>query len=274
MKNIFSIILILTILSACTERIELELDSTYTRLVVEGNITSDIQKHGVRLSKTTAYFGNQAAPAVSDALVSISDGASIFHLTETSPGVYLTEDAFAGEVGKTYTLNIELQEEIAGYSTYNATSRMMPIGAIDSIGVHYIEQWEVWEIQLYAQEPATTDFYMFNWMKNNILMTDTINEVNVSDDKFFNGSYSNGVGVGWFDNEREDEKLNPGDTVTLIMSTINENYADFIWEVQTETGYNNPLFGGPPANINGNISNGALGFFAAYANRKASTIVK
>ncbi len=45
---------------------------------------------------------------------------------------------------------------------------------------------------------------------------------------FSNGSYSNGVGVGWFEEEREDENLHPGDTVTLIMSTITEEYADFV----------------------------------------------
>jgi hypothetical protein len=31
----------------------------------------------------------------------------------------------------------------------------------------------------------------------------------------------------------------------------------------------NPLFSGPPANVKGNISNGAIGFFAAYTTSRS-----
>ncbi|MBI9038446.1 MAG: DUF4249 domain-containing protein [Bacteroidales bacterium] len=272
MKKITYFILIVVSIVACTEKINIELDDTYTRLVVEANITDEAKNHIVKLSKTTDYFYNKPSPVVEGAKITITEGQNIFNLSETEPGIYKTEK-LAGEIGKTYTLKIELLNEINGHKTYTASDKLMPVGVIDSIGVEYIDNWKVWEIRLYAKEPPTTDFYMFNWMKNNILVTDTIDEVNVSDDKFFNGSYSNGVGVGWFEEEREDENLHPGDTVTLIMSTITEEYADFVWEIQDETGYQSPLFSGPPANISSNISNGALGFFAAYPNRYSSTIV-
>ena len=257
---------------ACTEKIDVELDDTYTRLVVEAYITDEAKNHIVKLTKTTDYFYNKPAPVVEGAKITISDGQNIFNLTEKEPGIFQTGKV-AGEIGETYTLKIELLEEINGQKNYTATDKLMPVGTIDSIGIEYIDSWKVWEIRLYANEPPTTDFYMFNWMKNNILITDTINEVHVSDDKFFNGSYSNGVGVGWFEEEREDENLHPGDTVTLIMSTITEEYADFVWEIQDETGYQSPLFSGPQANISSNISNGALGYFAAYPKRYSSTVV-
>ena len=272
MKRIIYFIIALIAASSCTERIDIKLDDTFTRLVVEGKITDDSTEHTVTLTRTTSYFYNQPAPRVEGAQVSLSDEENVFHLTETKAGVYKTEK-MAGIIGRTYTLNIELAEEINGHSSYTAADKMMPVGVIDSIKLHYIDQWEVWEIRLFAQEPPTTDFYMFNWSKNGKLVTDTIDEVNVSDDKFFNGSYSNGIGVGWFQEEREDERLHPGDLVTLIMSTITEKYANFVWEIQDETGYNSPLFSGPPANVSSNISNGALGYFAAYPNRYASTIV-
>ncbi|MCF8228563.1 MAG: DUF4249 domain-containing protein [Bacteroidales bacterium] len=272
MKRIIYFIIASIAASSCTERIDIKLDETFTRLVVEGKITDDSTEHTVTLTRTTSYFYNQPAPRVEGAQVSLSDEENVFHLTETKAGVYKTEK-MAGIIGRTYTLNIELAEEINGHSSYTATDKMMPVGVIDSIKLHYIDQWEVWEIRLFAQEPPTTDFYMFNWSKNGKLVTDTIDEVNVSDDKFFNGSYSNGIGVGWFQEEREDERLHPGDLVTLIMSTITEKYANFVWEIQDETGYNSPLFSGPPANVSSNISNGALGYFAAYPNRYASTIV-
>ena len=272
MKKIIYFIIIGISIVACTEKIDIELDENYTRLVVEGSITDEENNHIVKLTKTTDYFYNKPAPFVEGANVVITDGQNIFNLTETEPGIYKT-DKFAGEIGKTYTLNIELLEEINGHKDYMATDKLMPVGTIDSIGIEFIDSWKVWGIKLYANEPSTIDFYMFNWMKNNILMTDTIDEVNVSDDKFFNGNYSNGVVVGWFDEEREDENLHPGDIVTLIMSTITEEYADFVWEIQEETGYQSPLFSGPQANVSGNISNDGLGYFAAYPKRFSSTVV-
>ena len=272
MKKIICFTIIVISIVACTEKIDIELNDTYTRLVVEAYITDEAKNHIVKLTKTSDYFYNKPAPVVEGAKITIADGQNILNLTETKPGIYKTEK-IAGEIGKTYTLNIELLEEINGHKNFTAMDKLMPVGIIDSIGIEYIDSWEVWEIRLYANEPPTSDFYMFNWMKNNILITDTIDEVNVSDDKFFNGSYSNGVGVGWFEEEREDENLHPGDTVTLIMSTITEEYADFVWEIQAETGYQSPLFSSPQANVSSNISNGALGYFAAYPKRYSSTVV-
>ena len=72
----------------------------------------------------------------------------------------------------------------------------------------------------------------------------------------------------------EDNVAEPGDSITLEMAGITEEYANFIWDVQDETGFNTPLFSGPPANIRGNISNGAIGFFYAYSSVRASTIIE
>jgi hypothetical protein len=39
-------------------------------------------------------------------------------------------------------------------------------------------------------------------------------------------------------------------------------------------GFNIPFFTGPPANVKGNITHGAVGFFAAYSNSWASKTVR
>jgi len=75
--TIIVLLAISTMLWNCTERIEIDLDSTYTRLVVEGNVTSDTTVHWIRLSETGDYFYNQVAPAVAGASVSIDDGVTV-----------------------------------------------------------------------------------------------------------------------------------------------------------------------------------------------------
>jgi hypothetical protein len=47
---------------SCTERIDIELDSTYRRLVVQGAVTSDSVRHRVFLTTTSDYFSNDGLP--------------------------------------------------------------------------------------------------------------------------------------------------------------------------------------------------------------------
>ena len=67
--------------------------------------------------------------------------------------------------------------------------------------------------------------------------------------------------------------LVPGDTVTVELNNMGKEYFGFLQEAQAELRGSNPLFSGPPANVKGNISNGAIGFFAAYSVSRASATV-
>jgi hypothetical protein len=274
MKNFFIISLLIMVATSCTERIEIELDTTFTRLVVEGHITTDTTTHWVRLTSSTDYYSSTPAPPVSGAVIKLDNGDGDIIMTESDSlqGYYFTSPDYYGEPGKTYTLNIELEEEIGGNKSFSSSCKINPIGTIDSIRVEYNEDWEGWEVQIFAWEPPTTDFYQFRVLKNDTLVTDTINHVCISDDRFFNGNYTNGIMVGFLDEEKPDEIVKPCDKITLEMSSITREYYDFIFELQDQTfEYRNPLFSGPPANISTNIENGS-GFFASYSVVRSSTI--
>jgi len=272
MKNLMIIFLIAITMASCTERIDIELDDTYTRLVVEGEVTTDTIRQKVSLTKTTSYYYSEKAPGISGALVTLSDGDTTYILAETENGVYLSENTFAGIPGKTYKLDIVLSNPINNETHYSAESMLHPIGTIDSVSVEYVDRWDSWEVQLWAWDPPSTDYYKFDIVKNGVLITDTLNEPFVVDDILYNGNFTNGIGVGYLWKEYEDEFVNKGDTITCIMSVITEEYCKYLWAIQTEAGYRNPLFSGPPANVEGNISNGALGFFIACSKTSKSTI--
>jgi len=274
-KNTLNLFLSMILLAGCTEKIDIDLGTTYTRLAVEGHITTDTTTHWVRLTKSIDYYSNTPPPSVSNAVVTINDGFETLTLTEndTLPGYYETLPDYYGIPGRTYSLEIELQEEINEYKSYSASCELKPVAPIDSIKVEYIEKWEVWEVKIYAWEPPSVDFYTFNIIKNGVLITDTIDEIGISDDRFFNGSYTNGATVYYLLEENPDEVVYPGDTITLIMGGITKEYYYFIIDLMDETfEYRNPLFSGPPANVSTNISNGAVGFFAAYSNTSSSTV--
>lgn len=276
MKKLFYILLLMILLAtACTERIDIPLESSFTRLVVYGTITTDTTRHYVQLTTTTSYYYNEAPPAVTGASVEITDDAGHSeNLTEEEPGKYATSSDFAAIPGRTYTLLINLAEAINGQRAYIATSSVPAIHSIDSIGLVFHPDWGdnkgVYEVTCYYQDPPTKDFYMFNLYKNGELLTDTITKRAVTDDNFFNGNYTNGIGVGYLNQSDPRDVLKPGDVVTFQGCSITEEYFKFILALQAETGYQNPLFSGPPANVKGNISDGAVGFFAAYSVAYAS----
>lgn len=275
MKYTVYIILFVLFLSSCTEKIDIEVGTTFQRFIVDGTITTDTMKHGVKLIKSIDYYENEQPPVVSNAIVTIDDGITKITLEENkdNPGNYETDENYFGVVGRTYKLEIEIPEQINGHRLFSASSELKPVTPIDSIKVEYIEKWEVWELQIFAWDPPSEDFYSFEVFKNNIEITDTITKRGISDDRFFNGNYTFGVPVYYLSAGYEPEFVYPGDTITLKMGGITKDYYNFIIELMDQTfEYRNPLFSGPPANIRTNISNGGLGFFAAYSTSYSSII--
>lgn len=271
------LILALAGLASCTERIDVELDDTYTRLVVDGQITSDDTcRHRVILSESSSYFYNQPPPPVSGADVQITDsGGNTILLAEEEPGVYLLPEGYKAETGTEYTLSIELNEAVGGETYYTASTGTPVIGDTVYIELKHEPDWGedgYYIVECYYWDPLGDNWYMFDIYKNDTLLTDTLNEKQIVDDRFYDGGFTNGIGVGYLDQSNDREKLRPGDVITFRASSVTEGYANFVWQVQEEVGFSTPLFSGPPANVSGNISNGAIGYFTAYPVLYASRV--
>lgn len=277
LKYIF-FIAIAIISFSCTEKMDIKLDETYSRLVVEARFSTDTTVHIVRLTKSTSYFYNQAPPAVSGALVTISDGSNTILLTEniTKPGIYETPSNTFGKIGNTYKLsikNVDINND-GVMEDFEANSTIYPISQIDSISTKYNTDFESWEIGCYVLDPPTEDFYLFNIYKNNILITDTLSEPAITDDILYNGNYTNGISIAYLIDNDPTEKAFIGDSIELETWRIDKNFFKFMMELKDAVRKQNPLFSGPPANIKGNISNGAIGYFAAYSISRARTTIK
>ncbi len=278
-KSIYAVLLILGIsLWNCTERIDLEVDSSFTRLVVEGYVTTDTAAHWVRLSTSSDYFYNQPAPAVRGASISIDDGQTVHPLVEsgTLPGVYFTSAGFHGIPGRTYTLNVR-DVDIDGNGVpeqYSASSTMNTVNPIDSISLRYFNAFGTtgYEVQVYAWDSPKKDWYSFKVHKNRKLLTDTLYEMIVQNDDFFNGNYTYGITSQFLSNEKPEEVVRIGDTITFEINGITEEYYKYIVEAQSQIFTQTPLFSGPPANIRTNLDNNAIGFFTAYSVKYSSTI--
>lgn len=262
----------------CTERIDLKVDSSYTRLVVEGYVTTDTAAHWVKLTTTSDYFYNQPAPPVTGARLTIDDGDLVHPLTEsdTLPGLYHTSSDFFGIPEKTYILRIR-DVDVDGDGVpeeYSASSALNPVNPIDSIKLRYFDAFGStgYEVQVYALDSPRKDWYAFKVHKNGVLLTDTLYELFMVNDDFFNGNYTYGITSQFLSNDKPEEIVRVGDTITFEINGITEDYYNFLVEAQSQIFPQTPLFSGPPANIRTNLDNGAIGFFAAYSVNYSSTV--
>jgi hypothetical protein len=258
--------LILTIIlaSACTKRVDIPLKTGDIKLSVEGYLFDTDSISWVRLTKTSGYFSDEPPPAVSKAQVTVAYNSRQWPLTEsdTAPGLYFIEDSsFRLVAGDTYSLQILLPAPIGGYSRYESQTTVPPLRIhIDSLNMEYAPVFKQWVVRYFGQDMPGRDYYLFNSQVNGKIVTDSILQKTVREDRFFDGRYVSGVVVQVL----KQNKLKPGDIYTLMASNITKEYYEYLQALQDEIGEKNPLFSGPPANVTGNINHGALGFFTAF----------
>ncbi|HER08642.1 MAG TPA: DUF4249 domain-containing protein [Bacteroides sp.] len=278
----YGVILLMAALAlpACQEVIDIELDTTYRRLVVFGTVTTDSLHHQVRLSTTSDYFSNQPAPAVSDALVELKMGETVLRLEELDsvPGLYQTPVAFRGKPLTRYHLHIsQVDVDNDGiFESYEAETTMPVTPMLDSIRLVYFQTpfFSGYQVFMFAMDSPEREWYGFKIWKNSDLLTDELSDYRVQSDDFVNGKYIYGLPVGFLTDSDPRQTLLPGDTVTLELNSIGEDFFDFISDAQLEIMGNNPLFSGPSANVHSNIGNNGIGIFTAYSLRSVSVIVR
>ena len=270
-RKILYIALVLLALPAffsCSEKIELDLNSSNTRLVVEGLITDKAGPQGVILTQSSSYFFNEPPPPVEDAMVSVSVGGQQWLLSQESPGHYMLPQGFAGTPGTTYQLSI-----LHDNTEYLASTLLRAVPAIDSLSLapHPILPGRDF-LLIHFQEPAQTrDFYMYHIFFNDSLVTDSINKVPFGDDDGVNGQYLS-IPVYLF--RSGDEAPQPGDRIRVQKFSISEAYFQFMIALRRNQGTVGGPFAGPPANVPGNINNGALGFFLAAAVSEVEMVIE
>jgi hypothetical protein len=283
MRSIQFILLVYAIVS-CKETIEWRLPETSPKLVVQGEVTNEYKQHYIALTRSQGYYDQNEPTPVSGATIHISDGETIYQMVELYPdyfpGLYLSEVEFSGIVGRTYQLTITLSEVLDGNSTYTSEMRMRSVFEISSL--HYklhnppetsifnYESRVYFSVAMQNESPGEGDFYFLKVIKNGTLLTDGLEKCLVWDDRWFEGKTEVQTGdFGFF------EPINSKDTLVLEVQSINQDYYDFVNNVKLELAAKDPFgFVGSPANIEGNISHGALGYFLCTAIERDTVVVE
>ena len=284
--GLFSVCLLLT-LTGCTETIDIKTDNSTPVIVIYGTVTDQLAYQEVKISSSTGYFENKTNPKISGAKVTITSGNEEYTLKEVSdtPGLYRTTTKMAGIPGNTYKLKVEVDYNNDGVNeVYEATADMEGKVALDSIqvGKQLISQYLYFPVKIYAQDPSSEDYYLCRYQINDSVYN-KISRYVVFDDTSLNGQYINGLSVSYFPDIKDKSRYSDsdakdmtfmaeGDSVKWQLCRITKGYYRFLSQCQQEKNGEDPFFGGPLSNIETNISNGGIGYFAAFAVSEAKGV--
>jgi hypothetical protein len=255
---------------SCEKVIDIDLKNSEPQIVIDGTVTGQPGPYMVKISKTDDYYKPGTFPAVSGAEITISDDAGNSEiLSEVTEGIYQTS-TIQGVPGRTYSLKV-----IAEGKEYTAVSTMREAVEIDSLNYEYQpggsfgpDETEGYKLHIHFTDPAGIENYCrFKVYKNGQLAKGYY----LYDDKYTNGN-------SYDYNDFEDETiLQLNDTAIVELLTLDKSTYDYystLSNVLTEGDTGPPMMMTTPANPNSNLSNGALGYFGAFAVRSDSIVIQ
>ncbi|WP_312740782.1 DUF4249 domain-containing protein [Sphingobacterium multivorum] len=245
-RNLLTILALLTVLfSACEKVIDLELENSEARIVIEANLNDLNVDQLIRVTKTVAFGTDRKSDPISGASVVVRSSANeeITFVYERD-GYYRAQN-FRVRPGTRYSLEIELEGEY-----YRSSVTMPTYVAVDSLGISkekiFTEERYYPTFKFY--DPAqVNNYYLYEIAINN----SPIRFASTYNDKFNDGKYvTHEISDRTIDLELNDE-------VRIIRYCIDASVYKFWNEFQSA----NPG-GAAPGNPSSNISNGALGYFS------------
>jgi len=259
LRSIFSATMAAFCCAGCQQVVTIDLNQANPHMVIEGNITDQRGPYTVILSKTGDYFISALSfAAVPGAQVVVTDDLGQSDtLKETVSGTYQST-RLQGLPGRTYQMNV-----VAGGAAYSASSSMPQKVYIDSLYTlaRPAGRGEPgFDIYVnFKDPPQPGNYYRINATSSAPISADSIDgrRYRLYTDKLTNGNEMQ-------ERIRAGRNVSPGDTITVELLCIDKASYDFFNTLSDILQSDQAATSLAPANPNSNISNGSLGYFAAY----------
>lgn len=276
--NIFTLIALTALFSACQDPIDLDVPDSAKRIVISGRVTDQTPTY-VMVTTTAGYFDQGPTPRIENAAVVLfEDGDTVAILSPDSvPGLY--SSPFVGSLGRNYEISVEVFPGNAAFDAgvwKSEVEELKRTYAIDSLQIRLLNRTTVpqvfeegyYALMFFQEPPGEGDNYRIRRWLNDSLFTQ---EIFIFEDDFFDGRYvgeSGPFGIpafnfyGPFD---EDER----DSITVEVTSLTESYFDFLTIFNEQVFQVGGPFDPPPQTIIGNIYNAnnpsdyGFGYFSA-----------
>lgn len=245
---------------SCQRVISVDLNNANPQMVTEAIVTDQPGPYTVSLSTSGDYFTPSLYfPPVTHAFVTIADNLGVTDtLKEILPGTYHTS-VLHGGAGRTYNLRV-----VAGGKEYDAISTMPPRVPIDTlVALHSRESDgdQVYNLYvIFKDPPEPGNYYRMNLRVSVPISPDSIDgrRYHLYNDKLTNGNEA-AVRI------RMRNYFQPGDTVWVDLLSIDKASYDYFNTLNNVLTSDRSPTSLAPANPNTNLTNGALGYFAAFS---------
>ncbi len=281
MKKILLFLIIITgSFTACERVVDIDLNVASPALVVEGRVIKDSLAL-VKIHETSSYFHPDTQRCICNAMVLIREGSNETDtLEQTAPGRYRSK-SMRGTEGMTYYLTILYKDESFEAQSYLPAEPLIyslsqrsfasfgefgdstdfDFGGGDGGGT-LLDSLPWFLFTNIYDDPETENYYMFEYYVNGEQKT---GRYNVSSDENAQNDtlkYSPGPTALFY----------TGDTVTVRVYAIDEDLYTY-YDMLNDALSSNTFFSSTPYNPVSNISNGALGYFAAMSYDCDTTVI-
>jgi hypothetical protein len=245
---------------SCQKVISIDLNNANPQMVTEAIVTDQPGPYTVSLSKSGDYFTPSLYfPPVTHAFVTIADNMGFTDtLKEILPGAYRTS-VLHGSQGRTYYLRV-----VAEGKEYDAISTMPPRVPIDTLVALRTRQSDGDQVYnlyvIFKDPPEPGNYYRMNLRVSVPISPDSIDgrRYHLYNDKLTNGNEA-AVKI------RMRNHFQAGDTVWVDLLSIDKASYDYFNTLNNILTSDRSPTSLAPANPNTNLTNGGLGYFAAFS---------
>ena len=257
--------LVLLCTTACEKVINLDLKTSDSQLVIEGNLADDGHPCLVTVSRSANYTDTNTFQAVSGAAITLADnagGLETLRESTATPGQYAGAKLL-GVPGRTYTLRVE-----TGGAAYVATSTLpAPVVPFDKLSTQLspVGNNNIQAVADFTDPAGISNSYLFRQYRNGRLN----NTIFVQNDQFTDGkpvSLVLRVMGGGTSDPNNLNKLVAGDSLRVEMQNIDAGVYEYFRTLNLIL-TSNPATATTPANPKSNFSGGILGYFSAHSKR-------
>lgn len=241
---LFALLALMTV--SCEDVIDVDLDTSAPRLVIDASIDwvkgTPGNEQKIVLSTTTGYYSPEF-PTVSGAVVTIANSVgTVFTFSETpGTGQYLCNN-FEPVLGETYVMTIVLNgETYTATETLTASPDIMPDIIQDNEGGMGGDEIEI--TFYYQDDAASVNYYLFGFKSPPVAFP----QYEVEDDENSNG----GIMPEFYSHE----DLKAGDVVNIRLYGISERYYQYMNKLLVASGADDGPWPTTPSAVRGNIVN-------------------
>jgi hypothetical protein len=258
---LYKLFITVILLSSCTEKIDLDLNSSDPKIVIEGSV-STTGESVIKITESVNFYESNDFPRLQNAFVEISDNLGNSEvLLESSEGIYSTT-SFGGVEGRTYFLNVQIDDK-----TIESVSNIPNHVRFDSLiiikttmpGIPGAQENDsAYQVMVRYKDPVDeVNFYRFVEIVNNVTTNSYV----------FNDRINNGKNVmlPLINFSRE---LTPGDVIKIEMQCIDESVYEYFNSIGNTQGGT-----ATPANPYTNIIGSELGYFSAHTSEFIEVII-